>query len=100
MQWSLSPEAFKDLDAILAYVEEKSASPRVANKLLEDFEKAFCDLAGMPRMGRIRKQLTGPSLRWWRVHRYLIVYDPETKPLRIVRVIHGARDLPAIFDRG
>ncbi len=99
MHWSLSPEAFNDLDAILAYVEEESVSPRVADKLLEDFEKAFSDLAAMPGMGWLRQDLTGPAFRWWRIHRYLILYDPVAKPLRIIRVIHGARDLPAIFTK-
>ncbi len=28
---------------------------------------------------------------------YLIVYDPENKPLQIIRILHGARDLPSVL---
>jgi plasmid stabilization system protein ParE len=34
------------------------------------------------------------------VHPYpndLIVYEPEAVPLRIIRILHAARDLPAIL---
>jgi plasmid stabilization system protein ParE len=26
-----------------------------------------------------------------------IVYDPEKKPLQIIRILHGARDLPSVL---
>jgi antitoxin ParD1/3/4 len=32
-------------------------------------------------------------LKFWPIYSYLIVYDPETKPVEIVRVVHGMRDL-------
>ncbi len=100
MNWKLAPKAFDDLDGILGYVEENT-SLQAANRLLNEFESAFQDLAILPGMGRIREDLTGSTLRWWQLHRYLIVYDPSTKPLRIIRVIHGARDLlPALSDEG
>jgi plasmid stabilization system protein ParE len=28
---------------------------------------------------------------------YLIVYDPEKKPLQIIRILDGARDLPSVL---
>ncbi len=92
MRWILSPKAYGDLDGILAYVEE-SANAEVANQLLNEFETAFGNLAKLPGMGRIRQELTGSTLRWWRVQSYLIVYEPSAEALRIIRVIHGARDL-------
>ena len=48
-------------------------------------------------MGMVRKDLTSLPLRFWVVSpypNYLIVYDPEKKPLRIARIIHGKRDIP------
>ncbi len=48
----------------------------------------------------MRKNLTPLPLRFWVVPRYtnyLIVYDPEKKPLQIIRIIHGARKLPAVL---
>jgi len=28
---------------------------------------------------------------------YLIVYDPDKRPLQIIRILHGARDLPSVL---
>jgi hypothetical protein len=41
--------------------------------------------------------LTGLPLRFWLVQpyrNYWIVYDPEKKPLRVIRIIHAARNIP------
>ncbi len=60
-----------------------------------------CDfLEESPLAGRARKDLTSLPLRFWIVHpysNYFIVYDPEKKPLQIIRILHGARDLPSIL---
>jgi plasmid stabilization system protein ParE len=29
----------------------------------------------------------------------LVFYRPDTSPLEIVRVLHGSRDLPPLFDQ-
>lgn len=97
MQWVLSPRAVRDLTEILDYIDANSPSLRVADKVQDDFEKAFNDLAQMPGIGRVRDELTGPILRWWRVHSYFVIYDPDAKPLRIIRVIHAARHLPGVM---
>lgn len=59
-------------------------------------------LVDSPLAGRVRKDLTPLPLRFWVVHpysNYLIVYDPEKKPLQIIRILHGARDLPSVLVR-
>jgi antitoxin ParD1/3/4/toxin ParE1/3/4 len=47
-------------------------------------------------MGEIRNAI----LLLWTVYSYLIVYDPLTKPLEIIRVVHGARDLEVLLAEG
>jgi plasmid stabilization system protein ParE len=50
--------------------------------------------------GRIRPELSQSPLRFWVVPRhpnYIIVYDPETKPLMIIRILHGKRNLKRIL---
>jgi plasmid stabilization system protein ParE len=32
------------------------------------------------------------------VFSYLIVYDPATRPIEILNIIHGARDIPSILE--
>jgi len=51
-------------------------------------------------MGQTRNDLTPLSLRFWVVHpyrNYLIVYDPATQPLRIIRILHGTRHVASLL---
>ena len=64
---------------------------------MERFIEAFRALAAMPGMGHFRQDLTEAPLLFWPVASYLIVYRPETEPLEIIRVLHGARDLIEIL---
>ena len=50
-------------------------------------------LASFPRMGHLRADITDEPYRFWSV------YLPDTKPLEIVRVMHGARDLGKFFKK-
>jgi antitoxin ParD1/3/4/toxin ParE1/3/4 len=50
-------------------------------------------LAGDPGIGHRRTDLTGADVRFFAVYSYLIVYRPSTKPLQVVAVLHGARDV-------
>ena len=55
-------------------------------------------LAEFPRTGHFREDLADKSLRFWPVYSYLIVYRPESRPLQIIRVLHGARDVRRILE--
>jgi toxin ParE1/3/4 len=48
-------------------------------------------------MGPSRPDIA-PTLRCFRVGNYLIFYRQAQDGAEIVRVVHGARDLPALFD--
>ena len=95
--WVLSPVAESELAEILDYIADQSGSRRVVENVLDDFVKAFEELAAAPGIGFRRARLTGRNVRWWPVHRYLVVYDPQATPLRVLRVLHGARDLERLF---
>lgn len=41
--------------------------------------------------------LASESLRFWPVYSYLIIYRPNSEPIEVVRVLHGARDISAIM---
>ena len=56
-------------------------------------------LAAYPRMGHVREDLADRTLRFWPVYSYLVVYRPDSQPLQIIRVLHGARDVPRILER-
>ena len=62
-----------------------------------DLLVALRRIAGSPRIGHAREDLTGrPVLFWpvlfWPVHGFLVVYRPTASPVEILRVLHGARD--------
>lgn len=50
-------------------------------------------LAERPGIGRLREDLADEPLRIWPVYSYLIIYRPETRPLQIIRIVSGYRDL-------
>jgi antitoxin ParD1/3/4/toxin ParE1/3/4 len=52
-------------------------------------------LAACPGIGHLRNDLTDEPVRFWCIYSYLIVYRPETKPIEVIRVIHGAQDVAA-----
>jgi toxin ParE1/3/4 len=54
-------------------------------------------LADMPGLGHRRADVTDKSALFWSVHSWLIVYRADRKPLEILRVIHGSRDLVRIL---
>ncbi len=62
------------------------------------FVKAFELLAFQPSSGTTRPKLTGERVLWWPVFKWLVIYDPTSSPVSILRVIHGARELDRLFD--
>ncbi len=87
----LSPEARVDYIEIINYIARDN--PFAAKKVKADFSDAFEKLSQMPHMGHTRHDLSEKSLRFWPLHSYLIVYNPESKPLNIVRVFSGYRNV-------
>jgi toxin ParE1/3/4 len=56
-------------------------------------DDAIGKLVVNPGIGHTRDDLTDRALKFWSVYSYLVVYDPESRPLTIVAVLHGARDI-------
>jgi len=94
-QYRLTDLAKVDLADIWFHIAEDNV--QAADRLNDTLYAAFVKLARMPGMGRLRDELAAEALRVWPVGQYLIIYRPETKPLEIVRVVSGYRDLAALF---
>ena len=48
--------------------------------------------------GNFRRDLTDKPVRMWTVRKCcLLVYDPATSPVEIIRILHGARDAETIL---
>jgi len=68
-------------------------SVRAARKVRLQILDACRRLAENPGIGHARSDLTNQGVRFWPVGSYLIIYDPDSRPLGIVRIVHGARDV-------
>ena len=91
----LTQSALNDVSEILRFVAEQdgvSAALHVQTGLI----KAFDMLVSAPRAGRPLRHSPAP-LRQWRVFDYIDVYDAQTDPLVVIRVLHGARDLRSLL---
>lgn len=93
----LTPSAARDVDDILTYVLENSGPNRALHVHKRLFQ-GFVKIADQPWLGHVREDLGDESLRVFNVFSYLIIYLPDSKPLEIVRVIHGARDVPRALE--
>ncbi len=71
-------------------------NPAAADSWLETIEQKSRLLATMPQMGRLRPELS-PGIRSWAVGEYMIFYCEIPDGIVIARVLHGSRDLPALF---
>ena len=94
-RFRLSPEAANDIEEIWRFIAGNNidAAQRVRLELLNACRK----LARNPGLGHQRRDLTSRSVRFWPVYSYVIIYREDSKPLEIVRVVHGARDVGALL---
>jgi len=84
------------LEEIKDYLLEQ-AGIAVTHYVLRGLRKMMTALGRTPSIGHSRTDLTEDSVKFWSVFSYLIVYDPATKPVEIVRVLHASRDVGRIL---
>jgi len=97
-KYALTPLAKADVDAILSFIDADNieAGDRVERAIF-----AACEfLAKAPMRAHARRDLTKLNVRFWTLPRYsnyTIVCVPGTRPLRIVAVLHGKRNVRKIL---
>lgn len=89
--FKLSPEAASDIREIWSYIAQ--GSPKAARNVRLKIFDGCQMLAQHPLIGHRRDDLTHQPVLFWPVGSYLVVYNPHRKPIEIVRVLHGARDI-------
>ena len=94
-RFKLSPQAARDVREIWAYIA--ADSPKAARRVRSQIRDACQRVASNPGVGHTRQDLTDKPVLFWPVGRYLIIYNPARKPVEIVRVLHGARDIPRLL---
>jgi toxin ParE1/3/4 len=93
--YRVSEGARSDLDDIWSYIAQDNIE--AVDKLIRVIIFRFPKLAEMPLIGRSREELS-LGLRSFPVGRYIIFYRPLKNTIEIVRVLHGARDFPPLFE--
>lgn len=88
-------QAELDLIEIWLYVAEDSEE--AADRLVYRIDEMCENLASNPQIGRQRNELA-PQLRSHPVLNYLLFYRPRIDGIDLIRVLHGARELDALFD--
>ena len=91
-RYVLAPQAALDLLEIWRYIK-KHGGVEMAERVESVIRDKIVFLSKTPDAGHSRKDLTDEPVKFFPVYSYLIVYRPETKPLQIVAIIHGRRDV-------
>ena len=92
--YALTPQAEYDLFAVWSYIAQDSVE--AANRVESEIYAACKFLCANRQAGHVRRDLTTRPVRLWSIPRfpsYMIVYDPDSHPLSIVRIFHGALDI-------
>lgn len=87
-------QAEEDLIDIWLYIAHDDVD--AADRVLDDIEEKLLLLTDQPSLGPARPDIA-PDLRYLPVRRYLILYRQIADGIEIVRVVHGARDVPTLM---
>jgi toxin ParE1/3/4 len=93
----LAPAARRDLVEASRWIAKDN--PAAAGALRAGVAKAALILAEHPYNGSLRPAVADIPFRFLPLtgFPYLVVYDPDARPPLIVRVLHDARELPAVL---
>lgn len=95
-RYVLAPEAVSDLVEIWRYIKEKS-STAIADRVESVIRERIVFLTQNPGAGHWRTDLTDKAVKFFPVYSYLIIYRPDTRPLQVVSIIQGRRDVEQIL---
>jgi plasmid stabilization system protein ParE len=95
-KFRLTDDAVLDVDEIWLYLLWNE-NLETADRIVTDLFKGFCKLGDNPRLGHGRADLTRMRLLFYKVFSYLIICDPEGRPLPILAVLHGKRNISRIL---
>jgi antitoxin ParD1/3/4/toxin ParE1/3/4 len=93
--YDVSAEAQNDLFEIWRRIARDSVA--LANRIEGEFSDSFASLGRMPRQGHTRIDLTKRPVLFFPLYSFLIVYQPDVKPIRIMAVLRGRRNVKRIL---
>jgi antitoxin ParD1/3/4/toxin ParE1/3/4 len=93
--YDVSAEGQNDLGEIWERIAYDSII--LANRIEDEFYELFASLGRMPGQGHTRKDLTHRPVLFFPLYSFLVVYQPDVRPVRIVAVLRGRRNLKRIL---
>jgi toxin ParE1/3/4 len=93
--------ATADIEDLIEYFR-REASSAVALRFIDNTERAFDQVLAIPGLGVLLglDELPYEDIRRWHVDgfgRLMILYRPVADGVEVVRVLHTARDIPALL---
>ncbi len=98
-RFRLSRQAKADIHAIWDYIGITNDNPTAAHNQVETLFEKLQLLATQPMMGQLREDLR-PRLRTFAAGSYVVLYYPMKDGIEVAGVVHGARDIESMFQRG
>jgi toxin ParE1/3/4 len=93
-RYTISDQAREDVKGIYRYIAGDNVA--AARRLRTAFINKFRLLAGQPLMGEARDDLAA-NLRMLTADNYVVLYRLTDVGIDVVRVIHAARDIAALW---
>ena len=87
-------QAEEDILDIAAYISLDN--PEAAHRFVARILRSCDRMSSTPQAGRLREDI-GSNLRSFLVGKYLAFYRVVPGGIEVLRVLHGARDLPNLF---
>jgi toxin ParE1/3/4 len=99
---AIRPRAERDLDEHFLYIAKHNAP--AAERFLAAAKATLERLIASPELGGLwqggNRELAG--VRIWQIsdfEKYLVFYRQIDEGIEVIRILHGARDIQAVFDR-
>ena len=89
--YAISLEAQNDLFEIWQRIAEDSVP--LANRIDGEFHALFETLGRMPGQGHARKDLTSRPVLFFPLYSFLVTYQADITPIRIIAVVRGKRNV-------
>lgn len=94
-RYEVSAEAQNDLFEIWQRIAEDSVD--LADRIDQEFHDLFASLSRMPHQGHQRTDLTKRKVLFFPLYSFLVIYQADTRPIRIMAVFRGRRNIKRLL---
>ncbi len=95
LPYDLTEQSERDIEEIFAYTEAQFGLAQAVKYLLA-FDGVLTEIADNPKLGRARNEIRKGLLSMTQ-ESHVIFYRIVQKRIRVIRILHGRRDLPNVL---